>query len=80
MVIESKTANGRWPKTLVYSRFLPARTIKKGALKDARVADLRYNDGITYRAVFTIDEAEHAVDVLALDPHDKAYQVASNRI
>jgi len=53
---------------------------KKGTLKDARAADLRYNDGITYRAVFTIDEGEHAVDVLALDPYDKAYQVASNRI
>jgi mRNA-degrading endonuclease RelE of RelBE toxin-antitoxin system len=53
---------------------------KKGPLKDARAADLRYNDGVTYRAVFTIDEAEHAVDVLALDQHDKAYQVAKNRV
>ena len=53
---------------------------KKGPLKDARAADLRYNDGVTYRAVFTINEAEHVVDVLALDPHDKAYQVATNRL
>jgi hypothetical protein len=60
----------------------PRQYLKKNAKrrKDAGAADLRYSDGITYRAVFTIDEAAHAVEPLAIDPDDKAYQIARNRI
>jgi mRNA-degrading endonuclease RelE of RelBE toxin-antitoxin system len=52
---------------------------KKGALKNARAADLRFQ-GTAYRAVFTLDEVSRTVFVIALDPHDTAYVTAEKRI
>lgn len=51
---------------------------KKGKLRDARAADLRF-DNTTFRAVFILDEAAHVVFVLSLDAHDEAYRRATRR-
>jgi hypothetical protein len=51
---------------------------KRGKLADARSADLKYGD-ITFRAVFTTNEAARIVYVLALDQHDVAYRKATRR-
>ncbi|HEX3671229.1 MAG TPA: hypothetical protein VHT92_05935 [Candidatus Cybelea sp.] len=51
---------------------------KKGRLRNARAADLAFQ-GVTHRAVFTLDEKAREVFVLALDPHDVAYQAATKR-
>jgi mRNA-degrading endonuclease RelE of RelBE toxin-antitoxin system len=52
---------------------------KKGPLKDARAADLKFKN-VTFRAVFTLDEKTRIVFVLSLDPHDSAYDLAKTRI
>lgn len=52
---------------------------KRGALRGARAADITYADGVAWRAVFTLDEAERVVKVLALDPHDVAHEAAARR-
>ena len=51
---------------------------KHGKLADARSADLKF-ENVTYRAVFTLDEAARIVYVLSLDPHDVAYKKAVRR-
>jgi hypothetical protein len=53
---------------------------KRGKLKDARAADAKFADGVTWRAVFTVDESLREVYVLSLDPHDAAYAAAEKRI
>jgi mRNA-degrading endonuclease RelE of RelBE toxin-antitoxin system len=52
---------------------------KRGALQHARAADVTYVDGITWRAVFTLDDDARAVRVLSLGPHDAAYDEAKRR-
>lgn len=52
---------------------------KQGKLHDARAADLKFKN-VTYRAVFTLDEAARLVFVLSLDPHDVAYTKATKRV
>ena len=52
---------------------------KRGKLKDARAASLRFSN-VTWRLVFTIDELRRLVRVLAVAPHDTAYERASRRI
>ena len=52
---------------------------KKGKLKDARAAGLKF-EKVTFRAVFTLDEAARLVLVLSLDPHDVAYDRATRRV
>jgi mRNA-degrading endonuclease RelE of RelBE toxin-antitoxin system len=51
---------------------------KSGKLKTARAAELKFK-GVTYRAVFVLDESARVVSVLALDPHDAAYKSAIAR-
>jgi hypothetical protein len=53
---------------------------KKGKLKDCRAAEVIYADGVVWRAVFTLDERAHSVFVIALDPHDRAYENAAKRL
>jgi hypothetical protein len=52
---------------------------KQGKLKEARAADLKLGN-ISYRAVFTLDEAARIVSVLSCDAHDDAYWLATKRI
>jgi hypothetical protein len=52
---------------------------KRGALRNARAANISYADGITWRAVFTLDENARGVRVLSLSPHDAAYDEAERR-
>ena len=52
---------------------------KNGPLKDARAADLRFANGIVWRAVFTVYEADRTVKLL-LARHDDAYNEAMRRI
>ena len=53
---------------------------KQGKLKSARSAPLRYSKAVTWRAVFTVDEVARVVLVIALGPHDQAYDEAEHRI
>ena len=53
---------------------------KTGKLKAARAAPIKFADGIEWRAVFTLNEDERIVRVIALDPHDTAYETAIGRI
>ncbi|MBC5809376.1 MAG: type II toxin-antitoxin system RelE/ParE family toxin [Candidatus Eremiobacteraeota bacterium] len=53
---------------------------KQGKLKTARAAPLHYSDGVTWRAVYIVDDAARTVFVIALGPHDTAYQQAVRRI
>ena len=53
---------------------------KKGALKDVRAAEVTFADGITWRAVFTLDEHAGVVSMLSLAPHDVAYKEAKRRV
>lgn len=53
---------------------------KKGRLRDARAADVRFADGITWRAVFVVDENTMTVKMLSLAPHDVAYAEAERRV
>jgi hypothetical protein len=53
---------------------------KRGELKTARAAPLRYADGISWRAVYVIDEHARLVTILSLGPHDEAYEDAKRRI
>jgi mRNA-degrading endonuclease RelE of RelBE toxin-antitoxin system len=52
---------------------------KQGKLKNRRAADLRFGDGVAWRAVFEIDEAARVVYVTALEKHDEAYRSAKRR-
>jgi hypothetical protein len=52
---------------------------KKGQLRNARAAELAYA-GVTWRAVFTLDEEGRVVKVLSLDAHDVAYERARRRV
>jgi mRNA-degrading endonuclease RelE of RelBE toxin-antitoxin system len=52
---------------------------KRGKLKNTRGADLRFGDGVPWRAVFTIDEAARIVRVISLESHDQAYRSAKRR-
>lgn len=52
---------------------------KKGSLRDYRAASLRFADGVSWRAVFAIDDKERTVFLLALAPHDRAYRDAETR-
>lgn len=59
----------------------PKRHPKKhGKLKSARAVRLRYSDGVTWRAVYTIDEIARVVLIIGLGPHDRAYDDAERRI
>lgn len=51
----------------------------RGALRHARAADVTYADGITWRAVFTLDDDTRVVRILSLAPHDAAYDEAKRR-
>jgi hypothetical protein len=53
---------------------------KHGTLRDARATELKFADGVTWRAVFRLDEDTRTVFWLSLDPHDLAYKNARNRI
>jgi hypothetical protein len=53
---------------------------KAGKLKTLRAANLAFGDGVTWRAVFALDEAKRSVRVLSLGPHDTAYSDAKRRI
>ena len=53
---------------------------KHGPLHDARAAEPKFADGVTWRAVFRLDEETRSVFWLSLDPHDAAYKSASNRV
>src|SRR5665213_2641395 len=53
---------------------------KHGPLRDARAAEVTFADGITWRAVFRLDEETGTVYWLSLDPHDLAYKNAKRRM
>lgn len=53
---------------------------KRGKLKDARSADVRFSDGIAWRAMFVVDDDNRVVRVLALAPHHVAYEDAQRRV
>ena len=53
---------------------------KRGKLKSARSAPLRYSKTVTWRAVYTVDEVARVVLVIGLGPHDQAYHEAEHRI
>lgn len=52
---------------------------KRGKLQLARAASLRHG-GVVFRGVFIVREHDRIVRVLALDPHDKAYENAVRRL
>jgi hypothetical protein len=52
---------------------------KRGALSRFRAAPVSYADGITWRAVFVIQEKLRRVRWLSLGPHDEAYRDAERR-
>src|SRR5580658_1475727 len=52
---------------------------KRGRLRDARAAELLFADGIAWRAVFTVSESTRTVRILAVGPHDRAYEEAERR-
>lgn len=52
---------------------------KSGKLKFARAAPLKYPN-TAHRVVFTINEDQHKVLILACDPHDVAYARATRRL
>jgi hypothetical protein len=59
----------------------PKRFPKKhGKLKDARASETHFADGVTWRAVFIVNEQARTVRVIALAPHDVAYSDAEDRI
>jgi hypothetical protein len=41
---------------------------------------VRFADGVEWRAVYTLDEAQRHVLILSLGPHDEAYADARRRI
>jgi mRNA-degrading endonuclease RelE of RelBE toxin-antitoxin system len=51
---------------------------KHGPLKDCRAAPLKFK-GKSFRAVFILDETARIVFILAIDPHDEAYDKAIRR-
>jgi mRNA-degrading endonuclease RelE of RelBE toxin-antitoxin system len=51
---------------------------KKGKLNGARAADLGFK-GVTFRAVFVLEERSRTVFILSLDKHDVAYRNAVTR-
>lgn len=53
---------------------------KQGKLSKCRAASLVRYDGVAWRMVFTLDEKERIVYVLALGTHDKAYSAAEKRV
>jgi hypothetical protein len=53
---------------------------KAGALRKARAANLRFRGGEAWRAVFMLDERARRVHIIALAPHDRAYEQALRRI
>jgi hypothetical protein len=53
---------------------------KTGALQKARAANLRFRGRESWRAVFIVHEAERRVHIIALAPHDRAYDQALRRI
>jgi len=66
LVDELKTRPKQFPK-------------KRGKLKEARAAALRFNDGTAWRAVFTVDERSRVVRILSIESHDAAYRSARRR-
>jgi hypothetical protein len=44
-----------------------------------RAVELLFADGIVWRAVFTVDEPTRTVTILAVAPHDRAYEEAARR-
>jgi mRNA-degrading endonuclease RelE of RelBE toxin-antitoxin system len=52
---------------------------KRGKLKSARAAALRFY-GVSWRLVFIVGTKERRVRVLAIGPHDVAYERAERRI
>jgi hypothetical protein len=52
---------------------------KHGKLKSARAAPLQYG-GAAYRVLFTLDEGQRELRILACDLHDRAYAKATRRI
>ena len=59
----------------------PKRFPKKhGKLKEARAAEAHFADGVTWRAVFIVNEEARTVRVIGLGPHDVAYRDAEDRI
>jgi hypothetical protein len=52
---------------------------KSGKLATMRAAEIRFADGVVWRAVFELSESERVVRVLALGPHDEAYEAAQRR-
>jgi mRNA-degrading endonuclease RelE of RelBE toxin-antitoxin system len=52
---------------------------KTGKLAAVRAAPLRYRDA-AWRVVFTLNEREKVVVVIALDKHDEAYRDAGRRV
>ncbi len=52
---------------------------KRGKLKNARAAGLKFGSS-TWRIVFVVNVAEHAVRILSVGPHDVAYERAQRRI
>jgi hypothetical protein len=53
---------------------------KQGRLKSCRAAEVVFQNGTVWRAVFTLDDAAKTVKVLALGPHDAAYRDAEGRV
>jgi mRNA-degrading endonuclease RelE of RelBE toxin-antitoxin system len=53
---------------------------KRGELQGVRSAPLRFADGITWRAVYTVDEESRTVMIVSLGPHDLAYAEAKRRL
>jgi mRNA-degrading endonuclease RelE of RelBE toxin-antitoxin system len=52
---------------------------KRGNLKNARAANLSFQ-GSSWRLVFVVSVVEHRVRILAVGPHDVAYDRAARRI
>lgn len=53
---------------------------KKGALAHVRAANIRFADGVEWRAVFGLDEQRRTVHLVALGPHDVAYAQGKRRL
>lgn len=53
---------------------------KSGKLRPCRAAALSFADGVSWRAVFKLDEPARVVNVLSLAPHDAAYAEAVRRL
>ena len=69
----------QWDSILLELETNPKQFPKKGGkIKHCRAASLKYGN-VVLRAPFTLDEKQHRVKVLCVEPHDQAYKTAARR-